>query len=123
MKKKAPFNRKLLALLIKTARGSRTLKQFSLDSGVSYMQLHKLEHGGQENAPGQKLLTKLAAVSENGIELEDYLFVCRIAPEKAEEKEKPKQKKTLDMQSKFERLTSSQQKTVYDFTDYLLNKS
>ena len=122
MKKKAPFNRKLLSLLIKTAKGDRSTKQFAAECGISYMQLRKLENGLQENAPGMGLLTKLAAESEGGIELVDYMLVCCIAP-KEPVKPAPKKKKVLNIQSKFEQLTASQQKTVYDFTDYLLNKS
>ena len=120
MRKKAPFNKKVLAILIEKGKGNRSTRQFAADAGVSYVQLHKLEHGMQENAPGRKLLTKLAEVSENGLEAEDYLFVCGRLP--AENKpQKARKKKSLDVQTMFDALSKSQQKTVYDFMDYLCN--
>lgn len=119
MRKKAPFNKKVFAILLEKARGGRTTAQFAADAGVSYVQLHKLETLGQENAPGKAFLTKIAEAGENGIELEDFLLVCGRAV--AAEKPKKPAKKALDMQKLFESLTKGQQKTVYEFMDYLRN--
>ena len=117
MRKKLPFNKKVFAILLEKGRGERTTRQFAADAGVSYVQLHKLELCGQENAPGKTLLKKIAEASENGLELEDYLFVCgRIASPAA-----PTAKKSLNVQTLFDSLSKSQQKTVYDFMDYLRN--
>ena len=121
MKKRRPFNQKVFALLLDKARGERTSKQFANDCGISYVQLHKLELGGQENAPGIKLLTKLANNSAGGIELEDYLLAAGYSDEKAEVKAVVKKKKSLDIQELYDNLSASQQKTVYDFMDYLAN--
>ena len=119
MKKARPFNKKIFAMLIEKARGERTTKQFANDCGISYVQLHKLELCAQENAPGRKLMTKLANNSAGGIDLEDYMLA---AGRKDDEDEKvQKKKKSLDIQEMYENLTSSQQKTVYDFMDYLAN--
>lgn len=119
MKKTRPFNKKIFAMLIEKARGERTTKQFANDCGISYVQLHKLELCGQENAPGIKLMTKLANNSAGGIELEDYMLA---AGRRDDEDEKVlKKKKSLDIQEMYENLSTSQQKTVYDFMDYLAN--
>lgn len=118
-----PFNKRVFALLIDRARGERTTKQFANDCGISYVQLHKLELCGQENAPGIKLMTKLANNSTGGIELEDYLLAAGYENEKTENNHGniSKKRKSVDIQQLFESLSSSQQKTVYDFMDYLAN--
>ena len=119
-RKKGNFNKKILAMLIERARGERTTRAFASDCGISYVQLHKLERCEQENAPGIKLLTKLAENSENGIELEDYMFVCGVEENSTAKVKKPISK-SLDIQSMYDKLSQGQKKTVYDFIDYLLN--
>ena len=119
MKKNLPFNKKIFALLLEKAKGERTAKQFANDCGISYVQLHKLETGAQDNAPGIKLITKLSNNSAGGIELEDYLLAAgRTLEPKSKIKKK---KKTVNIQDLYDSLSSSQQKTVYDFMDYLSN--
>lgn len=118
-RKQAHFNKKIFALLLEKARGERSIRSFANECGISYVQLHKLEKCAQENPPGKKLLLKLAENSENGIEYEDYLFAAGYDLDKEEKKEK--QKKSADIQSKYDMLSAGQQKTVYDFVDYLLN--
>ena len=120
-RKSKHFNKKILAMLIDKARGERTTRKFALDCGISYVQLHKLEMQVQENAPGIKLLTKLAENSENGVELEDYMFACGIEEETIVPKVKKTVSKSLDVQSMYDKLSQGQKKTVYDFIDYLLN--
>lgn len=119
MKKSKPFNKKIFAMLLEKARGERTTKQFANDCGISYVQLHKLELCGQENAPGIKLMTKLANNSAGGIDLEDYMLAAGVTAKNSDKV--PKKKKSLDIQGLYESLTTSQQKTVYDFMDYLAN--
>ena len=121
MRKSRKFNKKILAMLIERARGDRTTRVFASHCGISYVQLHKLEMCQQENAPGIKLLTKLAENSENGIELEDYMFACGIDNVDIGIKQKKRVTKSLDVQSMFDKLSQGQKKTVYDFIDYLLN--
>jgi len=119
VKSKGTFNKKIFAFLLEKAKGERTSRQFASDCGISYVQLHKLEMGLQENAPGIKLMTKLAASSAGGIELEDYLLAAgRIG---SQGDEKPKKSKTLNIQQMYDSLSASQRKTVYDFMDYLAN--
>lgn len=120
-RKSKHFNKKILAMLIERARGDRTTRKFAQDCGISYVQLHKLELCLQENAPGIKLLTKLAENSENGIELEDYMFACGIEEQDIIPKKKQPARKSLDIQSMYDKLTHGQKKTVYDFIDYMLN--
>ena len=120
-RKSKHFNKKILAMLIEKARGERTTKNFANDCGISYVQLHKLEMCLQENAPGIKLLTKLAENSENGVEFEDYLFACGIEEQDLKPKLKKPVSKSLDVQSMYDKLSQGQKKTVYDFIDYLLN--
>lgn len=117
--KNKPFNKKIFALLIEKAKGDRTTRQFANDCGISYVQLHKLELGGQENAPGIKLLTRLAANSAGGIELEDFMLAA--GRQKENTQKTPKKKKTVNIQDMYDNLSASQQKTVYDFMDYLSN--
>lgn len=119
MEKIRPFNRKIFAILIEKAKGERTTRQFANDCGISYVQLHKLELGGQQNPPGLRLMQKLAANSACGIELEDYMTAAGVCPSKSQKSQK--KKKTLDIQQIYDNLTVNQQKTVYDFMDYLIN--
>lgn len=120
MKKSRPFNKKVFAILLEKARGERTTKQFANDCGISYVQLHKLELCGQENAPGIKLMTKISNNSAGEIELEDFMLAAGYT-DKASEKIVTKKKKSLDIQELYDSLSTSQQKTVYDFMDYLAN--
>lgn len=108
-------------MLIEKAKGERTTRAFANDCGISYVQLHKLEMCQQENAPGFKLLTKLAENSENGIELEDYMFACGIEEQEIKVTKRQPTQKSLDVQSMYDKLSQGQKKTVYDFIDYLLN--
>ena len=114
------FNKKIFAMLIEKARGDRTTRSFANDCGISYVQLHKLELCGQENPPGMKLIKKLAQNSAGGVELEDFMFAAGADTEKFSGKDE-KKRKAVDIQSMYENLSSGQQKTVYDFVDYLLN--
>ena len=120
-RKSKHFNKKILAMLIERARGDRTTRTFAADCGISYVQLHKLEMCLQENAPGMKLLTKLAENSENDVELEDFMFACGIEEQAAKQKKTQPAKKSLDVQGMYDKLSQGQKKTVYDFIDYLLN--
>ena len=109
-------------MLLEKARGNRTTRKFAEDCGISYVQLHKLELGLQDNPPGRQLLIKLTENSEGDIELEDFLFVCGMENRLPGEKPSVQKKsKSLDIQSLYDRLSQGQKKTVYDFVDYLLN--
>jgi len=113
------FNKKIFAMLIDKARGERSVRRFAADSGISYLQLRKLLMCEQENAPGMKLITKLAENSENNVELEEYLYAAGRfdTAEQAHTELHPKEKLLL---RNYSSLSSKQQKTVDDFIDFLL---
>ncbi len=118
-KKSTTFNKKIFAMLIDKARGERSVRRFAADSGISYLQLRKLLMCEQENPPRLKLITKLAENSENGIELEDYLYAAG--------KSEPEDSNTVELSQKekhilenYNSLSLKQQKTVEDFVDFLL---
>ena len=120
--KSSGFNKKIFIMLFEKARGSRTTRKFAEDSGISYVQLHKLEQGLQDSPPGRQLLIKLTENSEADIELEDFLFACGLENQQNEKKAcVAKKSKSFDIQSMYDRLSQGQKKTVYDFIDYLLN--
>ncbi len=121
MKKSRPFNKKVFAMLLEKARGERTTKQFANDCGISYVQLHKLELCGQENAPGIKLMTKISNNSAGSIDLEDFMLAAGYTDKASENQVVAKKRKSIDIQELYDSLSASQQKTVYDFMDYLAN--
>ena len=113
------FNKKIFAMLIDKARGERSVRRFAADSGISYLQLRTLLMCEQENAPGMKLITKLAENSENNVELEEYLYAAGKfdTAEQTHTELHPREKLLLQNYSS---LSSKQQKTVDDFIDFLL---
>ena len=118
-KKSTAFNKKIFAMLIDKARGERSVRRFAADSGISYLQLRKLLMCEQENPPRLKLITKLAENSENGVELEDYLYAAgKVESEDSNTVElSQKEKHFLE---NYNSLSVKQQKTVEDFVDFLL---
>lgn len=118
-KRKEKFNSKIFSILIDKARGERSVRRFASECGISYLQMRKLILCEQENAPGLKLIKKLAENSENGIDVEDYLFA---AGEKQNEQNSfadISQKERLLLQN-YNSLSTKQQKTVDDFIDFLI---
>lgn len=118
-KKSNGFNKRIFAILIDKARGERSVRRFASDCGISYLQVRKLLLGEQENPPRLKLITKLAENSENGIELEDYLFAAGVTEsEKSDDIElSPRLRLLL---RNYSALSIKQQKTVDDFIDFLI---
>ena len=118
-KRNSNFNKKIFSVLIDKARGERSVRRFSSETGISYLQLRKLILCEQENSPGIKLITKLAENSENGIEMEDFLFAAGETSIKAVEETdiSPKEKLLL---KNYSLLSGKQQKTVDDFIDFLI---
>ena len=118
-KRKEKFNRKIFSILIDKARGERSLRSFASDCDISYLQMRKLYLCEQQNAPGFKLIKKLAENSENEVDIEDYLFA---AGEKQNEQNSfadISQKERLLLQN-YNSLSTKQQKTVDDFIDFLI---
>ena len=118
-KKKVNFNKRIFAILTDKARGERSVRRFASDCGISYLQLRKLLLCEQENPPRLKLITKIAENSENGVELEDFLFAAGADNSKTDEEIELSPKKRLLLRN-YDSLSSKQQKTVDDFIDFLL---
>lgn len=117
-KKNTTFNKKIFAMLIDKAKGERSVRRFAQEAGISYLQLRKLLMCEQENPPRLKLITKLAENSENGVELEDYLYA---AGKVEDDDDTPEISPKIKMLIKdYNSLSSKQQKTVDDFIDFLL---
>ena len=117
--KSGSFNKKIFAMLIDKAKGERSVRRFAAECGISYLQLRKLLMCEQENPPRIKLITKLAENSENGVELEDYLYAAGKMESDNEDMPELSPKLRLLVKS-YESLSSKQQKTVDDFIDFLL---
>ncbi|MCR5103555.1 MAG: helix-turn-helix domain-containing protein [Eubacterium sp.] len=70
-----------LGNLIRRCRGTRSLRQYAEDSGVSSSSIHLVETG--QYTPSLKILKKLVSESakpQNGIELDDVLSAAGILP-------------------------------------------
>ncbi len=118
-KRKEKFNRKIFSILIDRARGERSVRRFASECGISYLQMRKLLLCEQENAPGIKLMTKLAENSENGIDIEDYLYAAGEKQSNQDNLIEISPKERLLLQN-YNSLSSNQQKTVNDFIDFLI---
>ncbi len=114
------FNKKIFAMLIEKAKGDRTTRQFANDCKISYVQLHKLEMCGQQNPPGLKLIKKLAENSVGNVSYDDFVFSAGLDANPDNSKGDKKASR-YNIQPLYEKLSVGQQKTVYDFIDYLLN--
>ena len=95
------------------------MRRFASESGISYLQLRKLIMREQDNPPGIKLITKLAENSENGIDIEDYLYATGKTEDFSSTDEPIPPKIRLLIQN-YNSLSSKQQKTVDEFIDFLL---
>ncbi|MBR3995384.1 MAG: hypothetical protein IKI97_08910 [Clostridia bacterium] len=118
-KRNNTFNKRIFAMLIEKAKGERSVRRFALESGISYLQLRKLIMCEQENPPGLKLITKLAENSENGVDIEDYLYAAGKSDDFFSEGDQLSPKMRLLIQN-YNLLSSKQQKTVDDFIDFLV---
>ena len=74
------WNKKIFAMLLERAKGVRSLRQFSADCGVSYVQMRKLLNMEQENPPRPKLIRKIAGNAFGDVDLEDLLFAAGLNP-------------------------------------------
>lgn len=118
-KRNENFNKKIFSMLIDKARGERSVRRFATESGISYLQLRKLLLCEQENPPRMKLMTKLAENSENGIDLEDYMYAAGIRDNGGDNAPELTPRQRLLLQN-YDALSTKQQKTVDDFIDFLI---
>ena len=117
--KQSSFNKKIFAMLIDKAKGERSVRRFSSDCGISYLQLRKLLLCEQENPPRIKLITKLAENSENNVDLEDYMFAAGMSNQDENSESTISPRLRLLMHN-YSLLSVKQQKTVDDFIDFLI---
>ena len=63
-------------MLLESAKGVRSWRQFAADCGISYVQMRKLAMGTQENPPRPKLIRKVADHAFGEVDLEDLMFAA-----------------------------------------------
>lgn len=119
------FSKRVLAFLLERAKGARSWRKFALDCDVSYVQMRKLAMLGQENPPRQRLLEKVAAHSENGVELGDLMFAAgyaRAVPQSAKEDAAGREKDAAFSRffAKYGALRPRQRRDIEAFADCLL---
>lgn len=126
--KEYDFSKRVLAFLLERAKGERSWRRFSLDCGISYVQMRKLASLGQENPPRRQLLEKISAHSENGVGLEDLLFAAGYARQKPKTAESgavgsEKGAAFADFIGKFGALRPRQRRDLEAFADCLLKQN
>ncbi len=122
---KTNFNKKLFALLLGIAKGTRSWRQFAIDCDISYVQMRKLASCQQENPPRLKLVKKLSQNAEGGITDEDFLFTMGINFEN-DSKKLPVSSNLIKQgeafYEKYLSLSMGQRKMLNDFIDFLSNR-
>lgn len=111
------FNKKIFALLLERAKGERSLRRFSMDCDISYVQMRKLYYGEQENPPRKKLLEKLGANSQNGITTKDFEYAAGISAEKSAASV------PASLANTYESLKPRHKRAVEDFALFLLSQN
>lgn len=115
------FNKRIFSILLETAKGDRSWRQFAADCDISYIQMRKLALMQQENSPRIKLIRKVAANAAGGVTEEDLLF-CSAAGEKSEKQGSETARLGELFFDKFQSLSAGQRKMVLDFIDFLSNR-
>ena len=115
------FNKRIFSILLESAKGDRSWRQFAADCDISYIQMRKLALMQQKNSPRTKLIRKVAANAAGGITEEDLLF-CSGAGEHPDKKSGETARLGELFFHKFESLSMGQRKMVLDFIDFLSNR-
>lgn len=77
------YRKNIFSMLLEKARGERSLRQFSVECDISYVQMRKLVNCAQENPPRPKLIKKIAEHSVEGVTFDDLMFAAgHAAPER-----------------------------------------
>ncbi|HBL84466.1 MAG: hypothetical protein A2Y17_10085 [Clostridiales bacterium GWF2_38_85] len=126
------FSKRIFAILLEKAKGERSWRQFSIDCGISYVQLRKLAQATQENPPRPKLIKKIADNSFD-VYLEDYMFSIGITPNDNRKKgviadESTARKSTVAAQpelvmERYKSMTMKQRRLVEEFCEFLCEKN
>ncbi len=119
------FSKKIFAILLETAKGPRSWRQFALDCDISYVQMRKLAQAEQENPPRPKLIKKIADNSFNEIDLEDLMFAAGMAKNEQSflVKETSSKQKQDNFFTDYRSLSQRDKNAVSAFTKFLVEKS
>ena len=112
------FSKRIFAMLLEKGKGSRSWRQFSLDAGISYVQMLKLAQGEQENPPPPKLIRKVAAASES-VTLEDYFFAVGSGTETAPSAHHTRSETNNRFCEIYRSLGSKQRRVIESFAEFL----
>lgn len=121
------FSKKIFSLLLEKGKGERSWRQYSIDAGISYVQMRKLAQCEQVNPPRPKLIRKIASCSDNGITIDDFMFSIGIIPSRQQRPTPPgtvaaaasRQAKFLE---NYRSLGTKQRRIVEEFTEFLTTK-
>ncbi len=116
------FNKKIFAILLDMARGTRSWRQFSIDCDISYVQMRKLATCKQENPPRIKLIKKIASNAQADITTDDLLFASGALSESSAVSFAPSSAMMKQGDIFFEKylsLSMGQRKMINDFIDFL----
>ncbi len=119
------FNKKIFAILLDMARGSRSWRQFAQDCDISYVQMRKLATCKQENPPRIKLIKKISSNAQSDITVDDLLFASGVLSETTATAFSPSSaliKQGDAFQEKYLSLSMGQRKMINDFIDFLLDR-
>ncbi|HPE95712.1 MAG TPA: hypothetical protein PLT66_06585 [Bacillota bacterium] len=120
------FSKKIFALLLEKGKGERSWRQYSIDAGISYVQMRKLAQCEQVNPPRPKLIRKIASCSENGITIDDFMFSVGIIPSRQQRPAPQNAVAAASRQAEFlenyRSLGAKQRRIVEEFTEFLTTK-
>lgn len=115
------WNKKIFSLLLIRAKGDRSLRQFSFDCDISYVQMRKLVYMTQENPPRPKLIKKIANAAWNEVDMEDLLYAAGIFPSDTRIREE-NQNSPAGISEKIRALSPKSRKSAEDYIDFLTFK-
>ena len=116
------WNKKIFALLLNEAKGTRSWRQFAADSGISYVQMRKLAMSTQENPPRPKLIRKVAAQAFGDIDLADFMFAAGIKAAELVPRRTP-EPGGLSAAEKLRALPPRDRRTAERFIDFLYGET
>jgi hypothetical protein len=112
------YQKKIFSMLIEKARGERSLRQFSIECDISYVQMRKLVLCVQENPPRPKLIKKIAENCEGGVTFDELMFAAGHAvPERV-----TRPHSEDDVVRKLKCLSPKSRKLAESYIDYLISE-
>ena len=122
------YSKRIFAILLEKAKGDRSWRQFSIDCGISYVQMRRLAQAEQENPPRPKLIKKIADGSYDVL-LEDFMFAIGVQPVESRRMVVPpasEERRTSKLDTapeSYKSLTLKQQRLVDEFCAFLKSKN